>query len=70
MPTASVTVINRTIEFLHTGEGDKLDLLRGLVVVREEMSRKFRRPPVLDGTLIKTHYNGDSSSETGTEHPY
>lgn len=70
--TQDVTVIDRTIEFLRTGVGDKLDLLRGLVVVREEMSQKVRRPPVIDGTLIETHYDFhvEASSEAGTEHPY
>lgn len=68
MPNTDVTVIDRTIEFLRTGIGDKLDLLRGLVVVREEMSQKVRRPPVVDGTLIETHFDFhvEDSSEAGT----
>lgn len=66
--TQDVTVIDRTIEFLRTGVGDKLDLLRGLVVVREEMSQKVRRPPVIDGKLIETHFDFhvEASSEAGT----
>ena len=68
MPDKPVTVIDRTIEFLRTGVGDTLDLLRGLVVVREELSEKIRRPPVLDGTLIETHFDFhvESDSEAGT----
>lgn len=63
-----VTVIDRTIEFLRTGKGDELDLINGLVVVREILSQKTKRLPVLYGTLIKSHYHGDNS-EVRTQYP-